>query len=215
MRLFCRKSTALLQALVVFATWLTCASFTQQHHQIRRFPPLVVRSHEAVKALPSRASRNSLIRVEALGAPDDLALANAIYGFLFVGFAGLAGALVFSTYTGDQGLEAFLTKEKKDNPFYNKNKKAQIFKPSPPKIMDMVKLPKLDFVEVYESEPDAPETEGSQVEEAAAFPSADVEMASRLRTKLLAAVDAGELEQAAALEKELMEFMRKKGIKFD
>ena len=57
-----------------------------------------------------------------------------------------AGALQYSVSSGDKGISAFLSKEKRENPFY------QPFAVEPrkaPRWLAAVRLPRLDFVEVY------------------------------------------------------------------
>ena len=54
----------------------------------------------------------------------------------------------YSLSSGDKGINAFLMKEKSDNPFYKADFKSD--KPSGgPSWLSSVKLPQLDFVEVY------------------------------------------------------------------
>ena len=66
--------------------------------------------------------------------------------------AGAAGYLQYSVSSGEKGLNAFLMKEKKDNPFYQANFKTE--KPTTPSWFTL-RLPALDFVEVY-GQADAP-----------------------------------------------------------
>ncbi|KAL1530212.1 hypothetical protein AB1Y20_001127 [Prymnesium parvum] len=71
---------------------------------------------------------------------------DAVPVLLAAALAGAAGYLQYSVSSGEKGLNAFLMKEKKDNPFYSDSFKAQ--KPSAPAWF-AVRLPSLDFVEVY------------------------------------------------------------------
>ena len=52
-----------------------------------------------------------------------------------------------------EGINAFLMKEKRDNPFYQSNFVTE--KPSAPQWLNKLQLPRLDFVEVY-GQSDAP-----------------------------------------------------------
>ena len=62
------------------------------------------------------------------------------------GLAAAAGLLQYSVSAGDQGINAFLGKEKRDNPFYKADFKAA--KPEVPRWLEGVRLPSLPFVEV-------------------------------------------------------------------
>ncbi|CAN0315794.1 unnamed protein product, partial [Hapterophycus canaliculatus] len=64
--------------------------------------------------------------------------------------------LVASTVTGKNGLGAFLTQEKGSNPFYQDTMAKYV--PKTPDILNKIRLPELDFVEVYNQPPslDAP-----------------------------------------------------------
>ena len=70
------------------------------------------------------------------------------------GLAGAAGWLQYSVSSGEKGLNAFLMKEKRDNPFYSKTFTSE--KPKPPPWLAALKLPSLDFVEVYGQDKPAP-----------------------------------------------------------
>ena len=72
--------------------------------------------------------------------------------------AGAAGYLQYSVSAGEKGLNAFLMKEKSENPFYQDNFKTA--KPSTPAWFTL-QLPTLDFVEVY-GQADAGPPAGSQ-----------------------------------------------------
>jgi|EP00326_Haptolina_ericina_P039363 hypothetical protein len=74
----------------------------------------------------------------------DLSDAGAVTAAL--GIAAAAGWLQYSLSSGERGINAFLFKEKGDNPFYSNDFKAD--KPSPPSWF-RVRLPALPFVEVY------------------------------------------------------------------
>lgn len=63
---------------------------------------------------------------------------------------GAAGFLQYSLSSGEKGINAFLMKEKSQNPFYDKNFKAEA--PKPPKWMSAMRLPQFSFVEVYGQE---------------------------------------------------------------
>ena len=84
--------------------------------------------------------------------PGDVAMVAAA-----VLLAGSAGLLQATVSGGEQGLQAFLMKEKRDNPFYSKKFKAE--KPKAPPWLNGLRLPALPFVEVYGSnEPSATAT---------------------------------------------------------
>ena len=72
----------------------------------------------------------------------------------FVGAAALllaaAGSLQYSLSSGEQGINAFLMKEKDQNPFYSKSFLPE--KRIPPRWLSAIRLPRLDFVEVYGQE---------------------------------------------------------------
>ena len=58
-----------------------------------------------------------------------------------------AGALQYSVSAGDRGINAFLGKEKSQNPFYSQSFRSE--KPTGPAWLSKLRLPSLDFVEVY------------------------------------------------------------------
>lgn len=89
-------------------------------------------------ALPDRSCR----RANVPTAIEDGAVVIAA-GLL----VGAAGALQFSLSSGEKGINAFLMKEKRDNPFYSSNFVSD--KPTGPRWLRSLKLPNLDFVEVY------------------------------------------------------------------
>ena len=66
------------------------------------------------------------------------------------GLAAAAGLLQYSLSSGDQGINAFLMREKRDNPFYSADFSAK--KPTAPKWLSGIRLPTFDFVEVYGQE---------------------------------------------------------------
>ena len=94
-------------------------------------------------------------------APPASASAIEIGDVIFVatalGLAGAAGYLQYSLSAGDKGLNAFLMKEKSENPFYKEDFKSDA-RPELPKWIANLRLPELDFVEVYgqESSPRGP-----------------------------------------------------------
>ena len=65
-----------------------------------------------------------------------------------------AGYLQYTLSSGDQGINAFLMKEKSQNPFYSKDFKAE--RPMLPSWLRGFRLPRFDFVEVYGAEPPSP-----------------------------------------------------------
>ena len=74
-------------------------------------------------------------------------MSDGLFVAAAVVIAAGAGAVQYTAASGDRGINAFLTKEKSSNPFYDKNFKAQ--KPEAPAWMKRLPLPRLDFVEVY------------------------------------------------------------------
>lgn len=63
--------------------------------------------------------------------------------------AGAAGLLQFQLSSGERGLNAFLGKEKAENPFYSTSYKAEQRGADLPGWLGKLRLPNLDFVEVY------------------------------------------------------------------
>eukprot|EP00966_Prymnesium_polylepis_P231464 5355531-Prymnesium_polylepis.2 len=128
-----------------------------------------------------RATPPAACRVRAVSLPSDEAvvLTAAV-------LAGAAGYLQYSVSSGEKGLNAFLMKEKSDNPFYSKDFKAE--KPSTPSWFTL-RLPNLDFVEVY-----------GQSNDAAAAPSGDSPERARLYRELDAAVEREDYDEAARIK---------------
>ena len=98
-------------------------------------------------AVPGSSPRATAPRCE-LAIPSDAAFVVAA-----LALAGGAGLLQYSVSAGDKGINAFLMKEKSSNPFYDKNFQSEQRAPLP-RWLRAVRLPRLDFVEVY-GEPDA------------------------------------------------------------
>lgn len=82
---------------------------------------------------------------------------------------GAAGALQYSVSSGDKGINAFLMKEKRDNPFYQSGFQSE--RPSGgPNWLKSFRLPALDFVEVYgQADSSAPGASPSSPELAALY----------------------------------------------
>ena len=96
---------------------------------------------------PNRAGHRAVITMfEPL---SDAAVLGATAALLCA-----AGLLQYTLSTGDQGINAFLMKEKSQNPFYSKNFKAE--RPMLPSWLRGFRLPRFDFVEVYGAEPPSP-----------------------------------------------------------
>ena len=74
-------------------------------------------------------------------------ISDAAFVAAAAALAGAAGLLQYRLSNGKQGINAFLMKEKSQNPFYAKDFKAE--RRSPPKWLSGFRLPNLDFVEVY------------------------------------------------------------------
>ncbi|CAM9836779.1 unnamed protein product, partial [Ectocarpus fasciculatus] len=129
----------------------------------------------------------------ASAAPGNPSTASGLFGIAALVIALGAGVLVASTVTGKNGLAAFLTQEKGSNPFYQDTMAK--FTPKTPDILNKIRLPDLDFVDVY-NQPPAPD-DYVDLEQDATFdamankgaPDADtVATAEALRQKLLMAV---------------------------
>ena len=114
-------------------------------------------------------SRHLLTAATAARTPPILAAAPPVTADVAFTAATLAlllaaGFLQYSVASGDKGLFVYLTKELGSNPFYGPNFKAD--KPKSPKWFSM-RLPELDFVEVYGQEPSR--RDGSDAQRAAMF----------------------------------------------
>eukprot|EP00752_Nemacystus_decipiens_P009812 g8756.t2 len=128
-------------------------------------------------------------------------------------------ALVFSTVTGKNGLGAFLSQEKGSNPFYQDTMAKYV--PKTPDILNKIRLPDLDFVDVY-NQPPLPDdyvdleedTTPDPMNTGAPDPNA-IATAESMRQKLLMAVQAKDYELASSLERELANFMRKNGMGYE
>ncbi|CAB1116424.1 unnamed protein product [Ectocarpus sp. CCAP 1310/34] len=156
----------------------------------------------------------------ASAAPGNPSTASGLFGIAALVIALGAGVLVASTVTGKNGLGAFLTQEKGSNPFYQDTMAK--FTPKTPDILNKIRLPDLDFVDVY-NQPPAPD-DYVDLEQDATFdamankgaPDADtIATAEALRQKLLMAVQAKDYDLASSLERELAAFMRKNGMGFE
>ena len=77
---------------------------------------------------------------------EPVALEDSAVVIAALGLAAAAGALQFSLSSGDKGINAFLMKERGDNPFYKDDFRADKPKPG---ILKGLRLPSLPFVEVY------------------------------------------------------------------
>ncbi|CAM9744575.1 unnamed protein product [Discosporangium mesarthrocarpum] len=128
---------------------------------------------------------------------------------------------MFSAYTGENGLGTFLSKEPQDNPFYKKTMKKS--EPSEPSIIDKIRLPDLDFVEVYNQPPPevmAVEEEAmsagiSSLDQTGNMPdAAALVKADALRAELLEAVQAKDYSRASKLESELEAFIKENNVSF-
>ena len=73
--------------------------------------------------------------------PDGVMVAAAL------SLAGAAGFLQYQVSSGERGINAFLGKEKQDNPFYARNFKVE--KKDAPAWLSALRLPELPFVEIY------------------------------------------------------------------
>eukprot|EP00903_Cladosiphon_okamuranus_P013347 g12440.t1 len=155
----------------------------------------------------------------ASAAPGNPSTASGLFGIAALVIALGAGALVFSTVTGKNGLGAFLTQEKGTNPFYQDTMAKYV--PKAPDILNKIRLPDLDFVDVY-NQPPSPDdyvdmeedTTPDPMNTGAPDPNA-IATAENLRQKLLMAVQAKDYDLASSLERELANFMRKNRMGYE
>ncbi|CAM9462343.1 unnamed protein product [Ascophyllum nodosum] len=154
----------------------------------------------------------------AIASPSETYLATGLFGIAAAGLVVGAGLLVLSTVSGKDGLGAFLSKEKANNPFYQDTMSK--ITPKTPDVLNKIRFPDLDFVEVYNQPPRAEEFlvdgtgdpvggNGSQDASAAAA------TAESLRQRLLEAVRAKDYDLASSLERELAAFLRQNGMNFE
>jgi len=110
-----------------------------------------------------------------------------------VALLGSASALIGGAYEGGKGLGAFL----RDGKGFQGSDYREGDGPrrKPPKFLDKLKLPTLDFVQVYASGEDAA-----------------LEEAEALGADLQAALDAGDAAKARALETRLARLLRDNGL---
>eukprot|EP00752_Nemacystus_decipiens_P009811 g8756.t1 len=165
------------------------------------------------------SSAVSPLLVISSAAPGNPATASGLFGIAALVIALGAGALVFSTVTGKNGLGAFLSQEKGSNPFYQDTMAKYV--PKTPDILNKIRLPDLDFVDVY-NQPPLPDdyvdleedTTPDPMNTGAPDPNA-IATAESMRQKLLMAVQAKDYELASSLERELANFMRKNGMGYE
>ena len=142
-------------------------------------------------AVPPRVVATTMLE------PGDLLLV-----FISLSLVGAAGYLQYSVTKGEQGLNAFLMKEKSNNPFYSKNFRPEErtgwrrpeWLPDLPdlKLPSLPALPDLPFVEVYDrpgADPRRPESANDE--------------RSRLYAALNAAVEAEDYEEARRLKEQI------------
>ena len=92
-------------------------------------------------------TRAVLPHTRAPRTPSPIAFDDAPIVLAAAGLAAAAGVLQYSVSAGDKGLNAFLTKEKMNNPFYSADFKQD--RPKAPRWLSGLRLPELPFVEVY------------------------------------------------------------------
>eukprot|EP00638_Chattonella_subsalsa_P005622 CAMPEP_0117751772 /NCGR_PEP_ID=MMETSP0947-20121206/11184_1 /TAXON_ID=44440 /ORGANISM="Chattonella subsalsa, Strain CCMP2191" /LENGTH=212 /DNA_ID=CAMNT_0005570237 /DNA_START=34 /DNA_END=672 /DNA_ORIENTATION=+ len=117
---------------------------------------------------------------------------------VFAGYAaafGAAGFLMSSVYGGSFGLGAYLTSDKPLGPDPNAPGRGEN---QLPEFFKNLKLPQLDFVEVY-GQPKAPSDEV-------------IQKAEELRSQIQKAVAENDFEKAKAAEKNLEDFLLQNGI---
>ena len=111
-----------------------------------------------------------------------------------VSLVGAAGLLQYRLSSGEKGLSAFLGREKKENPFYQDGYTSEV--PETPEWMQRIRLPTLDFVEVY-----GQERRGSNGGSGDNGGGDDAR--ALLYRQLDAALDAEEYEEAARLKRQI------------
>ena len=107
----------------------------------------------AVMLLPAVPARHATAPRCELSPPSDAAFVVAA-----LTLAGGAGFLQYSVSAGEKGINAFLMKEKSSNPFYDKNFKSESKSEKSEKLprwLRGMRLPQLDFVEVYGEQPES------------------------------------------------------------
>ena len=99
----------------------------------------------------STAAIAPIVRSRANACPTMDAMMSPVSDTTFVvaaaALVGAAGFLQYSLSSGEQGINAFLMKEKSQNPFYSKDFKP--IRPEAPRWMRGLRLPRFSFVEVY------------------------------------------------------------------
>ena len=154
-------------------------------------PPLVALPVTRAAAVAPRTRDATMLEA------GDLALVGV--SLLLV---GAAGYLQYSVTQGEQGLNAFLMKEKSQNPFYSKNFKPEARQgwrlpewwPSDLKLPDikLPSLPDLDFVEVYDRPGADPRRRAEPTDER-----------SRLYAALNSAIEAEDYAEAKRLKEQI------------
>mmetsp|Transcript_7044 Transcript_7044/g.23084 ORF Transcript_7044/g.23084 Transcript_7044/m.23084 type:complete len:197 (+) Transcript_7044:3-593(+) len=151
-------------------------------------------------APPGGAGAGAGGRVPPLTATTESVVSEIATGVSVVAVGGvvMAGAykLIADAYDGERGLGAFLS----DGRGFQRSGYKEGAEPlrAPPKFLDRLRFPNLDFVQVY-----------SSGEEGA------LEEAEALRTQLRAAIDDGDAPKVRSLEARLEKLMKDNGLAFD
>ncbi|CAM9559630.1 unnamed protein product [Heterosigma akashiwo] len=136
----------------------------------------------------------------SLSAMDGGDMATPLNALVFAGYAvafGAAGLLMKNVYGGSFGLGEYLSKDKPMKPDPNAPGRGENQLSS---FWYNLKLPDLDFVEVY----------GAQQNQG---PNEQVVLkAEQMKSEIEAAVQTGDMEYAKAMEKELEKFLAENGI---
>ena len=122
------------------------------------------------------------------------------------GILAAAGWLQWSVSSGEQGINAFLMKEKQDNPFYNGKYKPEGTTAEPggggPSWLRRLRLPSLPYVEVYGEA-------AGQAGRRGAAPPRGGSSRSRLYAELDAAIDREDYAAAKLLKERIDDFRAK------
>lgn len=170
----------------------SCANAAHAHAVPSSRAAVLLHVHNPLRAaVPPRVGAATMLE------PGDLLLV-----LISLSLVGAAGYLQYSVTKGEQGLNAFLMKEKSQNPFYSANfrpeertgwRKPEWLPDLPDlKLPSLPALPDLPFVEVYDrpgADPRRPESANDE--------------RSRLYTALNAAVEAEDYEEARRLKEQI------------
>ena len=160
-------------------------------------PPMAVAFAAAPHAALVSSSSRSCSSCCRIASPP-AAIEDGAVVLAAAALVGAAGALQFSLSSGEKGINAFLMKEARDNPFYKPNFKSD--KPTGPSWLSSIKLPQFDFVEVYGQPGGGSGSAGGQSSNSDMSP----ELAALYR-KLDAAVEVEDYDEAARVKAQIDE----------